>query len=65
MPDKNFIKKVTCPWCYRGETLGTAETHGIVSLVCPKCGRYYLADFSRCKSMKSSAIRKIAANSKN
>lgn len=47
---KSAIKKITCPWCGRGETLGTAEAQGIVSLVCPKCGRYYIADFSECKS---------------
>jgi len=64
MPDHNFIKKIACPWCGRGETLGTAETQGIISLVCQKCGRYYIADFNNCKSMKSNAVRKAAANSK-
>jgi len=64
MQDHNFIKKIACPWCGRGETLGTAETQGIISLVCQKCGRYYIADFNKCKSTKSNAVRKAAAKSK-
>lgn len=64
MPYERFIKKIACPWCGRGETLGTADAQGIVSLICPKCGRYYIADFSKCKSMKSNAVRKTVINNK-
>lgn len=61
MPDSSFSKKVICPWCERGEVLGTSETIGSVSMACPKCGRYFIADFNQCKGVKSKAVRRAAA----
>ncbi len=56
MSNNDFSKKVPCPWCERGEVLGTSETEGFVSMVCPKCGRCFIADFTRCKGIKSKAV---------
>ena len=58
MPNSSFSKKVPCPWCEKGEVLGTLETEGAVSMACPKCGKYFIADFTRCKGIKSKAVRR-------
>jgi transposase-like protein len=62
MPDSSFSKKVICPWCERGEVLGTSETKGSVSMACPKCGRYFVANFNQCIGVKSKAVRRTAAD---
>ena len=60
MPNSSFSKKVPCPWCEKGEVLGTIETEGAVSMACPKCGKYFIADFTQCKGIKSKAVRRTA-----
>lgn len=60
MPNSSFSKKVICPWCERSEILGTPKTEGAVSMACPKCGRYFIADFSQCKGIKSTAVRRTS-----
>ena len=54
--------ELQCPWCGRGEALGMQDTQGTVSLVCPKCGKCFIADFTRCKSHKSNSVRKASVS---
>jgi transcription elongation factor Elf1 len=53
-----FDKIVVCPWCNKGKVIANRKAHIIVSCQCPKCGRYFGADFEKLTATKSSPIQR-------
>lgn len=58
---KKFDRRLICPWCQKGLTLADGKAKVSISVMCPKCRRYYIADLDTLKTEKASALKKIGA----
>ena len=46
---------LVCPWCKKGEILADGKAKVTVSVMCPKCKQFFLADLDTQETKKSSA----------
>ena len=53
-----FKHHLVCPWCKKGETLADAKGKVTISVACPKCHRYYLADLDTGQTERSMPCKK-------
>ena len=54
----SFNRRLICPWCRRGEVLADGKAKVTVSVMCPKCNRFFWADLDTQKTEKAKAQRR-------
>ena len=54
----NFTREMKCPWCGKGKTLADGRAQINLSLVCPRCGRYFIGNLDNLRTERSSAVRR-------
>ena len=47
-----------CPFCKQGEVLSDGRAKVIISVQCPRCRRFFLADLDTLKTEKAAAQRR-------
>lgn len=57
--NNRFNIHMICPWCKKGEALADGRAKVTMSIQCPKCGRFYLADLDTMKTEKGNACRRM------
>lgn len=48
-----------CPWCKKGEVLSDSRGKITLSIQCPKCGRFFVADMDSLITNRSVAQKRI------
>lgn len=53
-----FNRHLICPWCLKGEALADGKGKITISVMCPKCHKYFVADLDTGKTERSNACRR-------
>lgn len=53
-----FHRHLVCPWCKKGEVLADGKAKVTVSVMCPKCKRFFQGDLDTLKTEKAVAQRR-------
>ena len=51
----SFTRHLICPWCQKGEVLADGKAKVTVSVMCPKCKRFFWGDLDTLKTEKANA----------
>lgn len=54
----SFNRHLICPWCKKGEVLADGKAKVTVSVMCPKCNRFFWGDLDTLKTDKATAQRR-------
>ena len=54
----SFNRHLICPWCKKGEVLADGKAKVTVSVMWPKCKRFFWGDLDTLKTEKANAQRR-------
>lgn len=54
-----FNRHLICPICKKGEVLADGKAKVTISVMCPKCKNFFLADLDTAKTERATAQRRL------
>lgn len=54
-----FNRHLICPICKKGEVLADGKAKVTISVMCPKCKSFFLADLDTMQTEKATAQRRV------
>lgn len=54
-----FNRHLICPICKKGEVLADGKAKVTISVMCPKCKNFFLADLDTTKTERATAQRRM------
>lgn len=57
--EKQFNRKMICPWCGHGETMADGRAKVTISVQCAKCKRVYWGDLDTLRTERGTAQKRI------
>lgn len=54
-----FTRHLVCPICKKGEVLADGKAKVTISVMCPKCGGFFLADLDTLYTERGAAQRRV------
>jgi phage FluMu protein Com len=54
-----YNRKLVCPWCNKGEVLADGKAKVTLSIMCPKCSRFFTGDLDTLKTERAVAQKRL------